>query len=370
MNSMKQAVLAGLVATGCAAGPAPEAGMPGPAATTATPPAANYFVFVASEGNDEIALVRFDGASARVERRHRISANPTELLGPHGVTVSPDHRFYYVTAAHGAPNGALHKYATTDDALVGRVDLGRFPATAQVSRDGHYAWVVNFNLYGEHVPSSVSVVYTDDMIEVKRIDTCVMPHGSRLSADGRFHYSACMMNDALVEIGTEAMAVTRKFNLGGAHAEHGAEHAAIVCSPTWAQPSPDNRSVWVACNKSNEIAEIDVASWTLRRRLPAGDGIYNLAVTTDGRLLVGTNKRGKSVSIIDLAKGTETRVATTRRLPSGLVISPDNRFAFVTLEGVGAEPGTVDVIALSTGKVVASVDVGQQAGGIDFWRSE
>jgi hypothetical protein len=57
-------------------------------------------------------------------------------------------------------------------------------------------------------------------------------------------------------------------------------------------------------------------------------------------------------------------------LPSGLVISPDCRYAFVTLEGVGAEPGTVDVVDLTSLTRVASVDVGQQAGGIDFWRTE
>ena len=94
--------------------------------------------------------------------------------------------------------------------------------------------------------------------------------------------------------------------------------------------------------------EIDVASWTLRRRIPAGEGIYNLAASPDGRLLVGTNKKGKSVSVIDAASGKELArgCPTTRRVPSGLVISPDSRYAFVTLEGVGAEPGTVDVIDL------------------------
>ena len=61
---------------------------------------------------------------------------------------------------------------------------------------------------------------------------------------------------------------------------------------------------------------------------------------------------------------------TTRRVPSGLVISPDSRYAFVTQEGVGAEPGAVDVIDLRALARVASVDVGQQAGGIDFWNSE
>jgi YVTN family beta-propeller protein len=145
----------------------------------------------------------------------------------------------------------------------------------------------------------------------------------------------------------------------------------VGCSPTWAQPSTDGRTLWVACNKANDIAEIDLGSWTLRRRIPAGEGIYNLAASPDGRLVVGTNKKGKSVSVIDAATGKElARVPTSRRVPSGLVISPDSRYAFVTLEGVGAEPGTVDVIDLRAPARVASVDVGQQAGGIDFWKSE
>ena len=63
--------------------------------------------------------------------------------------------------------------------------------------------------------------------------------------------------------------------------------------------------------------------------------------------------------MIDTRSGKELgRIATSRRLPSGLVISPDSRYAFVTLEGVGAEPGTVDVLDLTTLTRVASVDVG------------
>jgi DNA-binding beta-propeller fold protein YncE len=336
----------------------------------------DYLVFVASEGNDRIALVRFGQGKSRVERERKIGINPTELVGPHGLYVSPDGLWYYVSTAHGTPNGALWKFSTATGEQAGRVELGLFPATVQVAPDGHYAWVVNFNLYGEMTPSSVSVVYTDDMLEVRRIPTCIMPHGSRLSPDGKRHYSACMMNDALVEIDAERMEVTRHFMLsaGGGHGMDGpvqAMRAAVTCSPTWAEPSADGRSVWVACSKSNELVEIDVGSWTEKRRVPVGEGIYNLAASRDGRLIVGTNKRGQSVSVVDAASGRElARIPTTRRLPSGLVISPDSRYAFVTQEGVGSEPGTVDMIDLDALARVASVDVGQQAGGIDFWKRE
>ena len=349
-------------------------------------------MFVASEGNDRISLVRFARGKARVEREDRIGLNPTELAGPHGLYVSPDDQWYFVTTAHGTPNGALWKYSTATGEQAGRVELGLFPATLQVAPDGHYAWAVNFNLYGDMTPSSVSVVYTDDMVEVRRISTCVMPHGSRLTPDGKRHYSACMMNDALVEIDADRMEVSRHFVLTAGQ-EHGmkgpvqamAAHTngddahgtsapapgKVTCSPTWAEPSRDGRSVWVACNKSNELVEIDAAAWTLKRRLPAGEGIYNLAASPDGKLIVATNKKGQSVSVVDAAGGKElARIPTTRRLPSGLVISPDSRYAFVTLEGVGSEPGTVDIIDLRSRGRVASVDVGQQAGGIDFWKTE
>ena len=63
------------------------------------------------------------------------------------------------------------------------------------------------------VPSSVSVVATDEMVEAARIPTCVMPHGSRLNPAGTRQYSACMMDDLLVEIDTGKFAVSRRFVL-------------------------------------------------------------------------------------------------------------------------------------------------------------
>jgi len=42
----------------------------------------------------------------------------------------------------------------------------------------------------------------------------------------------------------------------------------------------------------------------------------------------------------------------------------------VTAEGVGGEPGAVDVFDLQALERVASVDVGQQAGGVAFWKQD
>jgi DNA-binding beta-propeller fold protein YncE len=246
------------------------------------------------------------------------------------------------------------------------------------------------------VPSSMSIVSTDEMVEVARVTTCTMPHGSRINPQGTKQYSGCMMDDMAVEIDTRDFSVSRHFMLtkgkekgmAGAPAQHRmaavgqAAHdmsghgmeapkpGDVSCSPTWVQPSSDGARIFVACNKSSDIVEIDVASWTLTRRLPAGNGIYNLSVTHDGKYIVGTNKRDKSVSVIDIASGTEAaRIPTSRRVASGLTLSSDDRYAFITQEGVGSEPGAVDVIDLRVLKKVATIDIGQQAGGIDFWKA-
>ncbi len=350
------------------------------AATPPGPPERDYFVFVASEGVDRIQLVRFGPAGAAIERAFRIGLVPTEPSGPHGLAVAPDGKSFFVSTGHGAPFGSLWKYSSADDKPMGRVELGLFPATLQVSPDGYLAYVVNFNLHGEMVPSSVSVVATDEMVELARIPTCTMPHGSRLNPQGTRHYSACMMDDMLVEIDTRKLAVSRHFFLRkgqergvdmGGHGMEPPKPGDVSCSPTWAQPSADGSRVYVACNKASEIVEVDVASWSISRRWPAGEGVYNLAVTHDGKLLIATNKRGQSVSVFELASGRELkRLPTKRKVVHGVVVSRDDRYAFVSVEGIGSQPGTVEMIDLRALATVATVDVGPMAGGIDLWKEQ
>ena len=359
---------------------------------TPVKPDKEYLFYVLSESADKITLVRFDGTTARIDHQIDTGDMPVDIDGPHGIVISPDRQFYYVSIAHGRPFGTVWKYATKDDALVGKTTLGPFPATLDISPDGNFLFVVNFNLHGDMVPSSVSVVSTKSMTEIARIQTCTMPHGSRLNPQGTKQYSACMMDDTLVEIDTRTLKATRHF-IVTKNKERGmtgspAAHAMPVmkdtgghgmeppkpgnnsCSPTWAEPSADGNSVFVACNASNEIVEINANSWELVRRIPARAGVYNLEATHDGQRLLATNKRDQSVSIYDLKSGTElTRVPTKRKVLHGVVVSPDDRYAFVTVEGIGSEPGTVEIIDLTSLKTVTTLDLPPGAAGIDFYKT-
>jgi DNA-binding beta-propeller fold protein YncE len=155
----------------------------------------------------------------------------------------------------------------------------------------------------------------------------------------------------------------------GGHGSEAPKPGDVSCSPTWAEPSTDGASVFVACNASSEIVEVSANTWQLIRRIPARAGVYNLDITHDGQRLIATNKRDQSVSIYDLKSGRDlARVPTKRKVLHGVVVSPDDRYAFITVEGVGSEPGTVEVIDLAALKTVATIDVAAGAAGIDFYK--
>jgi DNA-binding beta-propeller fold protein YncE len=345
-----------------------------------------YWVKLVCESADKIATVSFGPGGAKLEKTTDTRILKSDISGPHGIAFAPDRKNYFVSIGHGRPYGTALKYDTATDEVMKQVGLGLFPATADVTPDGNFLFVVNFNLHGDPVPSSVSVVDTNQMLEVARIPTCVMPHGSRVARDGKHQYSACMMSDLLVEVDAERMKVSRSFRVSAGQ-ERGykgipeEEHhegmkmpmnmGGIACMPTWAQPSSDGSRVYVACNKSNEIVEVDTNEWKLLRRIPAGNGVYNLGVTPDGKLLLATNKRDGSVSIFEIASGKElARLKTKRKVVHGVAVSPDNLYAFFTVEGVGEEPGTVEIVDLREMKIVAEVDTPPQAAGVDFWKME
>lgn len=370
-------------------------------------PTANYWVYVGAESADLLHRIRFGPAGAHVEKTIPVGELPAEMEGPHGLVISADGKYLYMTTGHGLPDGKYWKYALGADTLIGSgIFLGNFPASIDVTPDGLYTISANFNLHGDMVPSSMSVVYTPTGTEMARIVTCVMPHGSRIDPTGSFQYSGCMMDDQLVEIDTRSFKVSRRFSLakgkegplaaddGGAMAHAAAPTAAPggppvdpadvgyapgmrhtmspnSCSPTWAQPSADGTKVFVACNKADEILEVDRAAWTVSRRIKTGRGPYNVSVTPDGKLLLATLKQGGMFEIFDLASGQSlAQIKNSTTVAHGIAVSPDSRYAFVSSEGVGAAPGKVDVYDLRALDRVGSVDVGQQAGGIAFWKTE
>jgi DNA-binding beta-propeller fold protein YncE len=352
-----------------------------PALPAQDAPEGDYFVYVAAESQDEVALIRFGPDGAEVVETIIVGLYPTEIDGPHGLTVDAAAGRWYVSIAHGNPFGQVHVYSTMDNERVGQIEVGLFPASMSMTPTD-LMFVVNFNLHGDPEPSTVSVVETGAMVELLKIQACETPHGSRMTQDGLKNYLVCVRDEQLVEIDALDLAVSRRMYLApglvqdlpvdvldaDTYLANPAPRDAARCGPTWAAPSMDGQFVYVACNRNAEVLEIDRESWSVARRFATGAGPYNLDLTPDGRRLVVTYKGAQATGVIDLDSGEVRSVANTRRLPHGVAISPDSRYAFISVEGIGGEPGTVDIIELETVTLAATVDMGKQAGGIGFWK--
>ena len=345
----------------------------------------NYYIYVTAESQDEVHVIKFDGKKAVVIKDIPVGVWPLEIEGPHGLTISPDGKYWYLSLAHGFPFGHVYKYETGSDKMVDRVELGLFPATMQISAATGLLYVVNFNLHGEHEPSTVSIVDPEEMIEIKRVETGVMPHGSRLTNDGLKQYSVAMMSGMLYELDVLQFDISRTLFTGHnkqTNMQHSmgsmdhnkpmkkhTKHKMPKEKPTWVYPHPADTHVYVVNNGIDNVVEIDLRKWVITRQFKTDKGPYNCEVSQDGKYLVVTYKSAAKTGIWDLNTGQElVRLKNTRRVTHGVVISPDSRYAFVSVEGIRGEPGSVDVFDLKKLTLVDHAEVGKQAGGIAFWK--
>ena len=379
----------------------------------------NYYVYVTAESEDEVSVIKFDGEKAENIKDIPVGVWPAEIEGPHGITVDPEGEYWYLSLAHGNPYGTLYKFKTGTDEVVGTVQLGLFPASMQISPVTGLLYCVNFNLHGDMVPSTVSVVDVETMTELEQITTGAMPHGSRLSADGMKHYSVAMMSGELFEIDAFNLNVSRKLDLDKASKMIGADHSKMDHSkmnhskmgeakneemdhskmdhskmdhskmdhskmghdmggmkhsafkPTWVSPHPNKDIVYVAGNGQAEVLEIDTKTWKPTRKFKTDKGPYNIDLSPDGKYMVVSYKTAAKTGIWDLESGKEVaRLDNSQKVTHGVAISSDSKYAFVSVEGMYDESGKVDVIDLATMKVVDTAELGKQAGGIAFWKVE
>ena len=398
---LKSLLLSVLLAVGAVA--------PGPAEP-------EYRLVVVSESGDIITWIRVKDGKLESERVVPIGIMPADIDGPHNVTIAPDNKSYYVSVAHGTPYGSLWRLDAFNDTLIGRAPVELFPTTISVTPDGELAFVANSDFYGDRPRvNPLSIVHTPSMTTITNLPVCDMPHGVKVNHAGGTVYVSCMHSDELLELDISTLSVVRRVKTGSGHAMAGGGHdldahkataaaptptAASApspaaapdhaghdmasmsktgpnagpdlskeCAPTFVSVSPDDRYLYAACNVSYTMQVWDAASMTFIKELPTGKGAYNVEPSPDGKFVIVTNKKDQSISIFDAQTLTEVaRIPTTKKIVHGIAYSPDSKLAFITQESIGADPGAVDMIDLTTLKNIGTLPVPAQPTGISTWR--
>lgn len=374
-----------------------------------------YRLVVVSESGDIITWIKVKDGKLESERVVPIGIMPADIDGPHNVTIAPDNRSYYVSVAHGTPYGSLWRLDAFNDTLIGRAPVEFFPTTISVTPDGDLAFVANSDFYGDRPRvNPLSIVHTPTMTTITNLPVCDMPHGVKVNHAGSSVYVSCMHSDELLELDISTLSIVRRVKTGSGHAGTGgghdldahkaaaapataptpaaapagsSEHAghdmstmsttgtkggpdlSKECAPTFVSVSPDDRTLYAACNVGYTMQVWDAATLTLIKELPTGKGAYNVEPSPDGKFVIVTNKKDQSISVFDARTLTEVaRIPTTKKIVHGVAYSPDSKLAFITQESIGADPGAVDMIDLATLKNVATLPVPAQPTGISTWR--
>ena len=309
----------------------------------------SYYLYVASESDDTVSLLEFDGKEIKEKERISVGFYPTEIEGPHGITVDPNGKYWYVSLAHGNPYGKLIKYSTETNEVIDETTLGLFPASMQISKVTGFLYCVNFNLHGNMKPSTVSVVDAETMTEITQITTGSMPHGSRISSDGLKQYSVAMMSGELYEIDALSLKISRKLDLED-HSKMNHNNMKMdemkhsIVKPTWVIPHPNQDVLYVAGNGSDEIIEVDIDKWDISKRIKTEKGPYNVEISPDGKYMVATLKSVAKTAVWELKSGDLIKTFdNSNSVPHGVAISSDSKYAFISVEGVGGEPGIVTI---------------------------
>ena len=128
-----------------------------------------------------------------------------------------------------------------------------------------------------------------------------------------------------------------------------------VADPAAVVFAPDGLQAFVADHETHEVSVLDVGAGTVTAKISVGTAPDGLAVSPDGQQLAVANSGGRSVSLVDVAeRGVgDTLIGVD---PRGIAFAPDGRHVYVA----NSSSDTVSVISAQSGKLTATVKVGDQ----------
>jgi YVTN family beta-propeller protein len=119
----------------------------------------------------------------------------------------------------------------------------------------------------------------------------------------------------------------------------------------------DSKRLYVSMPQSNQVAVVDIPTWSVIANVDAGAMPTRLALQHDGKYLwVGNDKAGGGITVIDT---TTNKIAAQIKTGSGhheIALSDDDRLAFVT----NKDSGTLSVIDVRKLAVSKEVKVGAE----------
>ena len=272
-----------------------------------------------------------------------------------------------------------------------KIATGNGPHEVAVSTDGKVALVANYGT-GPEPGGTVSIIDIAARKESKRLALPILrPHGTfaigshiYFTAEGsrvvaRYDVAAGAIDwiagsganttHMLVvtagekkiytaNIGSDSVSV---FDLNNAPRVVGLKQIAVGKGPEGIDLSPDDREVWVSHRGDGALSIIDTTTDAVIQKVTTGTKMANrVKFTTDGKRVLVSDPPSNAVLVFDAATRQLVKKIETEAGPSGILIAPDGKRAFIACSAAGK----VQVLDLDSLTISGSTATGKDPDGM------
>jgi DNA-binding beta-propeller fold protein YncE len=269
------------------------------------------------------------------------------------------------------------------------------PQDVRVSPEGKQAYILNMGSSKEP-GNTISVFDLEEYVLKSTIDLGIYtrPHWSKMSSNGKLLWVACANQNAILEVDLENEKVSKVWDTkqpGSYNFTVSPDEAKIYTAnfdtttvsiinrktssvnivdiggkPIGADASPNTNEIWISSDKTNEIVIFDSKSDVIISRFPSGGSApCRLKITHDGKYALVTHGLSKDISVyFTNEKKLAWKTDLNGVFPKGLAISPDDKYALVSLVG-GDEVLTID---LEKGEVIKRLRTGKNPEGLVYFQ--
>jgi YVTN family beta-propeller protein len=243
---------------------------------------------------------------------------------PHDVAVEPDGEFWYVSLIN---DGKILKFDENYN-FIAEADFEAAGLLAMhPSKDLLY---VGHTLSIPNVPQTLGAIQRTTMTLETISLPYIRPHALAVDPQGRFVYSASLVDNVFGVIDTESNA----WEIQSLHILPGVKKNLIQMNV-----SPDNRTIYISSQFTNELIVLDVSDLpniSVLDSISVGGSPWHPKFSPDGNRVFVGNNISHSVSVVNTESRIEEAVIGTGdgsdglAEPHGLVISPDGNYVYLT----------------------------------------
>lgn len=295
--------------------------------------AAPQRIFVTNEKDDTVSVI--DGASNKVVATIEIGARPR------GIGVAPDGSEVYVAISE---DNAIAVFDPNTFEILRRFDSGDDPETFAVHPNG--------NIYISNEDDAKASVYNPKTgALVAEIKVGIEPEGVAISPDGKKVIVTSESTNMLHVIGVPEHVIVNNilvgarpraatFNRAGTIAyatseisgevkkvdvESGKIIGKMPLANDKAKPkdvllSRDEKKLYVAGGRANQIFVLDANTLEIHASIPVGKRVWGLALCADGTRLYTTDGVSNQVSVIDTGNNEVVATVPVGKFPWGVAV--------------------------------------------------